>query len=77
MSADDYVVGRQVGGRPVSGALRGLRVVELGSAIPTAFAARLLGDLGAEVVKVEPPEGDALRDAEPIVSAGEGDREHW
>lgn len=45
------------------GALEGLRVVELGSG-PGTLCARLLGDLGAEVVKVEPPEGDPLR-AEP------------
>ncbi|WP_329548525.1 CoA transferase [Streptomyces sp. NBC_01356] len=38
-----------------------LRVVEIGSGIDGAFAARLLGDMGADVVKVEPPEGDPLR----------------
>ena len=51
-------------------ALQGVRVVELGSGIPTAFAARLLGDLGAEVVKAEPPEGDPLRGAEPLLDDG-------
>ena len=51
-------------------ALHGVRVVELGSGIPTAFAARLLGDLGAEVVKAEPPEGDPLRGAEPLLENG-------
>jgi crotonobetainyl-CoA:carnitine CoA-transferase CaiB-like acyl-CoA transferase len=52
------------------GALGGLRVVELGSGIATAFAARLLGDLGADVVKLEPPEGDPLRGAEPRLADG-------
>ena len=51
-------------------ALDGVRVVELGSGIPTAFAARLLGDLGADVVKVEPPGGDPLRGAEPLLEDG-------
>ncbi len=51
-------------------ALEGVRIVELGSGIPTAFAARLLGDLGAEVVKVEPPGGDPLRAAEPRSADG-------
>ncbi len=54
----------------MAGALHGVRVVELGSGIPTAFAARLLGDLGAEVVKAEPPEGDPLRGAEPLLDDG-------
>lgn len=43
------------------GALTGLRVVECGDGVAAAYAAKLLADLGAEVVKVEPPEGDATR----------------
>jgi crotonobetainyl-CoA:carnitine CoA-transferase CaiB-like acyl-CoA transferase len=54
----------------VAGALESVRIVELGSGIPTAFAARLLGDLGAAVVKAEPPEGDPLRRAEPLLEDG-------
>ncbi|MDZ4344921.1 MAG: CoA transferase, partial [Candidatus Binatia bacterium] len=42
------------------GALRHLRVVELGD-IPASYATRLLGDLGADVIKVEPPGGDPNR----------------
>jgi formyl-CoA transferase len=42
--------------------LGGLRVLELGSFIAGPFAGQLLGDLGADVVKVEPPgEGDPMR----------------
>jgi len=42
--------------------LDGLRVLELGSFIAGPFAGQLLGDLGADVVKVEPPgEGDPMR----------------
>jgi formyl-CoA transferase/succinyl-CoA--D-citramalate CoA-transferase len=36
-------------------------VVELGSLIAGPFAGQLLGDYGAEVIKVEPPEGDPMR----------------
>jgi crotonobetainyl-CoA:carnitine CoA-transferase CaiB-like acyl-CoA transferase len=39
------------------GALEGVRVVELGQAVSAPFCARLLADYGAEVIKVEPPEG--------------------
>jgi crotonobetainyl-CoA:carnitine CoA-transferase CaiB-like acyl-CoA transferase len=40
-------------------------VLDLGDR-PGAFAAKLLGDLGADVVKVEPPAGDPLRDVGPF-----------
>ena len=43
-------------------ALQGIRVVELGDYISAPFCGRLLADLGAEVIKVEPPnEGDSSR----------------
>ena len=43
------------------GPLAGYRVLELGSTIAGPFCGRLLADFGAEVIKVEPPEGDAVR----------------
>ncbi|MCA3275149.1 MAG: CoA transferase [Roseomonas sp.] len=41
--------------------LTGLKLVELGHYIAAPFATRLLADLGAEVIKVEPPGGDPVR----------------
>jgi formyl-CoA transferase len=38
-----------------AGALDGIRVIEIGTLISGPFAGRLLGDLGAEVLKIEPP----------------------
>ncbi|MEO8060796.1 MAG: CoA transferase [Burkholderiales bacterium] len=44
------------------GALKGLRVVEMGQLIAGPFAAKMLGEFGADVVKIEPPgAGDPLR----------------
>jgi len=38
-----------------TGALDGIRVLEIGTLISGPFAGRLLGDMGAEVIKIEPP----------------------
>ncbi len=44
------------------GALKGLRVVEMGQLIAGPFAAKMLGEFGADVIKIEPPgAGDPLR----------------
>jgi len=43
------------------GPLAGLRILELGHFVAAPFATRLLGDLGAEIIKVEPPGGDPVR----------------
>jgi formyl-CoA transferase len=46
-----------------SGPLAGLRLIELGTLLAGPFVGRLLGDMGAEVIKVEPPgKPDPLRD---------------
>ena len=45
------------------GALDGLRVVEMGQLLAGPFCGQLLGDMGADVIKVEPPgAGDPMRD---------------
>jgi len=43
------------------GALEGIRVVELGERVSAPYCAKLFADYGAEVLKVEPPEGDTAR----------------
>ncbi len=50
--------------------LRGVRVLDLSQYIPGPFATLLLADLGAEVVKVEPPHGDPMRAFGPIEADG-------
>ncbi len=44
-----------------AGPLAGYRVLELGSTVAGPFCGRLFADFGAEVIKVEPAEGDAVR----------------
>ena len=44
-----------------TGPLDGVRVLELGSTVAGPFCARLLADFGAEVVKIEVPDGDPVR----------------
>jgi crotonobetainyl-CoA:carnitine CoA-transferase CaiB-like acyl-CoA transferase len=52
----------------MSGPLEGLRVIDLGTRIAAPFCAGLLGELGAEVIKVEQPNGgDFMREIGPFV----------
>ena len=47
---------------PTRQVLAGVRVLELGQLIAGPFAGKMLGDFGAEVIKIEPPgKGDPLR----------------
>ena len=45
----------------VTGALDGYRIIDVAQVISGPMATRILADQGAEVIKVEPPEGDILR----------------
>lgn len=54
-----------------AGPLQGLRVVDLSQVLSGPFCTMLLADLGAEVIKVEPPDGDIARRWGPHLRAAE------
>ena len=58
--------------------LAGIKVVEFGTLIAGPFCSRILGEFGAEVIKIEAPgEGDPLRKWRKLYPTGEGETSLW
>ncbi|HDR9583315.1 TPA: CoA transferase [Burkholderia stabilis] len=59
-------------GQPMQPPLRNLRVLDLTHFLSGPFATMILGDLGAEIIKIEPPGGDPTRQIPPFHDDGVG-----
>ena len=51
---------------PAPGAMTGLRVIDLTRVLGGPYCTQILGDHGAEIIKLEPPAGDETREWAPL-----------
>lgn len=66
-----------LGSQESASALAGLRVVDIGGSIATAYCAKLFADYGAEVINLEPEQGFATRKLAPLLTTGESALHGW
>jgi formyl-CoA transferase len=52
----------------LNGPLSNVKVLDFGLAVAGPYASMLLAEMGAEVIKIEPPEGDEARGAAPVIN---------
>ena len=55
-----------------AGPLDGIRIIDITNVIMGPFATHILADMGADVIKIEAPQGDLMRNLKPYRNAGMG-----
>src|SRR5437588_8604445 len=63
---------KQQGGQAMALPLAGIRVLDIASILAGPYGATMLGDMGADVIKIEPPHGDESRTMGPAVGDDSG-----
>jgi len=58
--------------KPLAGPLQGVRILDLSTVLMGPYATQILAEYGADVIKVEPPDGDGTRGIGPMRSLGMG-----
>ncbi len=56
----------------MNGPLHGIRIIDQSNMLMAPYATQILGDMGADVIKVESPEGDPVRGIGPMRNPGMG-----
>lgn len=69
MQADQHSTKLETANR---GPLKGVKILDLTTVVMGPYATQILGDMGADIVKVESPAGDNMRDVGPMKNAGMG-----
>ena len=77
MAAEGAGPGAGAGANDGVGPLAGIRVVDMATVVAGPGAARLFGDFGADVIKVESPSGDSVRRLGWMPPDGDGDSYFW
>ncbi|TVV74088.1 CaiB/BaiF CoA transferase family protein, partial [Sphingomonas solaris] len=62
---------RTIPAKPIRHALEGLRVLDFSSFFACGYAGRLMSDLGADVIKIETPDGDQMRPLPDVFDAAQ------